>query len=157
VKILFVCTGNICRSPLAEGILRNKLRELTVPAEVDSAGFESFHVGDHPDHRAIVTAKKHGIDITTHVGRLFNSSDFNRFDQIYIMDDSHFTRIRQFAYSPGDMEKVDYIMNVIYPGQDLNVEDPWYEDMEAFERVYHKLDKACSILAGKIAAKKISP
>jgi len=156
VKILFVCTGNICRSPLAEGILRKKLQLLRVAAEVDSAGFETFHVGDHPDNRAIAIARKNNIDITNLKARLFNTSDFENFDMIYIMDDSHHYRIKQFAEKNSDMEKVDYLMNLVYPGQNLSVEDPWYGDMNGFEKVYKNLDVACGILAEKIASRKPS-
>ncbi len=153
MKILFVCTGNICRSPLAEGILRKKLQLLHVAAEVDSAGFEAFHAGDHPDSRAIATGKKYDIDITTHTARLFNTLDFQNFDLIYIMDDSHYNRIKQFARNKADMEKVDYVMNLVHPGQNYNVEDPWYGDINGFEEVFKKLDKACGILSEKIALK----
>ena len=136
MKILFVCTGNICRSPLAEGILRKKLQELHAGVEVDSAGFEAFHAGDHPDNRAIAIARKNNIDITTLTARLFTNRDFQNFDLIYIMDDSHMSRIRQFARTTTDMKKVDYLLNVVYPGQNLNVEDPWYGDINGFENVY---------------------
>ncbi len=154
MKILFVCTGNICRSPLAEGILRKKLTELHVDATVDSAGFEAFHAGDHPDKRAIATGKKFNVDISSHIARLVNSHDFEYFDRIYIMDDSHHSRIRPFAGSAADMVKVDYLLNVVHPGENRNVEDPWYGDINGFEKVFHKLDEACGILAEKIASKK---
>jgi protein-tyrosine phosphatase len=154
VKILFVCTGNICRSPLAEGILRKKLQLLNVNAEVDSAGFEAFHAGDHPDSRAIATGRNHGVDISQLIARLFTSQDFQLFDRIYIMDDSHYYRIKQFARTTADMEKVDYLMNVIHPGKNLNVEDPWYGDLDGFEKVFNKLNEACGILAEKIASTK---
>jgi protein-tyrosine phosphatase len=152
VRILFVCTGNICRSPLAEVILRNKIQLLHASAEIDSAGFEAFHDGDHADARAIRTARNHGIDLTAHRARLFTTQDFQHYDHIYIMDDSHMQRIRHFARGHEDMGKVDYIMNQVHPGQDLNVEDPWYDDLPAFERVYVKLDTACGILAERIAS-----
>jgi len=154
VKILFVCTGNICRSPLAEGILRKKFQELNLDAEVDSAGFEAFHAGDQPDSRAIAMGRKFDVDISGHVARLVNSQDFKKFDLIYIMDDSHLNRIKPFAKSKTEMEKVDYLLNVVHPGENRNVEDPWYGDTNGFETVFHKLDEACGILAEKIASQK---
>jgi protein-tyrosine phosphatase len=143
IKILFVCTGNICRSPLAEGILREKLRTKNIAAEIDSCGFESFHVGDPPDERALAVARKRGIDLSSHRARLFNPYDFERFDYIYAMDSSHYKNILRLTRSESDTVKVDYLLNVLYPGQNLGVQDPWYHDLDAFEKVYLQLDKAC--------------
>lgn len=151
MKILFVCTGNICRSPLAEGILRKKLEHRKVKYEVDSAGFESFHVGDSPDPRALKTADKHGVEISSHRARLFTSDDFLKFDRIYIMDDSHHYTIKRFTRTDEDMDKVDYLLNAVSPGKNLNVSDPWYSDIHAFEKVFHQMDEACEIIADEIA------
>ena len=143
VNILFVCTGNICRSPLAEGILSDKLKHLHFQAVVDSCGFESFHVGDAPDSRAQEVAKERGIDISSHRARLFTIKDFDRFDYIYAMDSSHYNNIIRLARNDADVEKVDYLLNVLSPGQNTGVQDPWYHDMKAFERVYIQLEEAC--------------
>ena len=151
MKILFVCTGNICRSPLAEGILRKKIEKRKINCGVDSAGFESFHVGDSPDPRALKTADKHGVEISSHRARLFTSDDFGRFDRIYIMDDSHHYNIKRFARTEDDMKKVDYLLNAVSPGNNLNVADPWYSDIHAFERVYQQMDEACEIIVDEIA------
>ncbi|MCX6283533.1 MAG: low molecular weight phosphotyrosine protein phosphatase [Bacteroidetes bacterium] len=99
MKILFVCTGNICRSPMAEGILRSKLRKDGIQAETDSCGFESFHIGDHPDNRAQSVCRKNGIDISGHVARLFRKQDFDNFDRIYVMDASHYYNLSRMARS----------------------------------------------------------
>jgi protein-tyrosine phosphatase len=143
IKILFVCTGNICRSPLAEGILRDKLLKNKITAEVDSCGFESFHVGDAPDSRAQVVAMKRGIDLSSLRARLFTSLDFDRFDYIYAMDSTHYMNIMRLARNETDRSKVDYMLNVLYPGQNQGVSDPWYHDLKAFEKVYLQLDEAC--------------
>lgn len=137
---------------MAEGILREKLQLLNYPGTIDSAGFENFHVGDPPDERAIVTLRKRGIDITGHVARLFSVKDFDRFDQIYVMDSYHYSNISQLARDDKDMEKVDYIMNVVYPCSNLPVKDPWYNEISAFEKVYDQLNNACNILASKLVA-----
>jgi protein-tyrosine phosphatase len=143
IKILFVCTGNICRSPLAEGILRDKLLKNKIAAEVDSCGFESFHVGDPPDSRAQAVAMKRGIDLSSLRARLFTTLDFDRFDLIYAMDSTHYKNIMRLARDQADRSKVDYMLNVLHPGQNLGVQDPWYHDLKAFENVFLQLDEAC--------------
>jgi protein-tyrosine phosphatase len=153
INVLFVCTGNICRSPLAEGILREKLRKNNIPAEIDSCGFESFHVGDPPDARAQSVALNHGIDISGHRGRLFTTSDFERFDLIYAMDSSHYSNIMRLCRNDSDRAKVDYILNMLYPGQNLGVQDPWYHDIRAFEKVFVQLDNACDRISDHIIEK----
>jgi len=152
IKILFVCTGNICRSPLAEGILREKLSRNDVTAHIDSCGFESFHVGDPPDIRAQKVALERGIDISLHRARLFTIRDFERFDYIYAMDSSHFNKIIGMARNETDKSKVDYMLNVLYPGQNRSVIDPWYHDLKAFDDVYRQLDEACELVVKKIIA-----
>jgi protein-tyrosine phosphatase len=150
MKILFVCTGNICRSPLAEGILNNKLSNRGIDFYVDSCGFESFHVGDLPDQRALTVARKNGVDISGHASRLFTLRDFDEFDRIYVMDASHYSRLMQLARSDADRRKVDYVLNVTHPGKNLPVPDPWYEDISAFEKVYHLLEPACEKIASEL-------
>jgi len=150
VKILFVCTGNICRSPLAEGILKDKLRKKNIPAQVDSAGLENFHVGDPPDERAVTVVRKHGIDITGHRGRLFVTGDFDLYDKIFIMDSYHFTALSGMSRNDNDLKKFDFIMNVVEPGKNIPIQDPWYDGMNAFETVYEQLDRACEKIANWI-------
>ena len=150
MKILFVCTGNICRSPMAEGILRQKLTEAGFRDETDSCGFESFHAGDYPDKRAQTVCRKYGIDISRHLARLFGKPDFDNFDRIYVMDSSHYYNVSRMARSAGDMKKVDYVLNLLYPGKDRPVDDPWYHDMQAFEQTFRQIDAACDSLIKEI-------
>lgn len=137
---------------MAEGILKEKFKELNYPGTVDSAGFENFHTGDSPDARAIATLKKREIDITGHSARLFSVKDFDRFDRIYVMDSYHYSNVEQLARDDKDMEKVDYIMSVVNPGSNQFVNDPWYDGLNAFEKVYDQLERACSLLAKKIVS-----
>ena len=127
---------------MAEGIMREKLKNLRIEAVVDSCGFESFHVGDEPDSRAISVAKRNGIDITKHRARLFRVRDFDEFDHIFVMDSSHFNNVMRNARNAVDRNKVDYFLNVLYPAQNQHVMDPWYHDMAAFEKVFAQLDAA---------------
>jgi protein-tyrosine phosphatase len=147
MNVLFVCTGNICRSPLAEGILRDKYQQYHLQGVIDSCGFEAFHVGDSPDNRAQTVARKHFIDISGHRSRLFKVHDFDRFDKIYVMDSTHYHHVMRNARNDADRQKVDYIMNVLLPGSNTPVRDPWYDDLVAFENVFAQLDPACEEIA----------
>lgn len=153
MKVLFVCTGNICRSPLAEGILRDKFNLYGIRGFVDSAGFEAFHLGDMPDERAQRVASEHGISIADHQARLFTVRDFDHFDRIYVMDAWHYQQVMRLARNEADEAKVDFTMNVLHPGKNIPVQDPYYEGYGAFERVYLQLDSACETIAKSLRKK----
>ncbi len=142
MKILMVCLGNICRSPLAEGIMRKKLTENNIEGEVDSCGFESFHIGDKPDSRAIKVALQHGIDISAHRGKQFKKSDFDYFDKIYVMDSTNHRDVSGMVRNNNDLGKIDYIMNMAYPGSNMPVPDPYYGGPDGFEKTWKLLDIA---------------
>ena len=144
-KILMVCLGNICRSPLAEGILKAKVDASHIM--VDSAGTSAFHQGELPDPRSISTAKKNGIDITDQRSRPFTKDDFKNFDLIYAMDNSNKTNILNLANSPEDRAKVKLILNEIDPQSNGDVPDPYYGGDNGFDHVYTMLDTACDIIA----------
>ncbi|WP_194768541.1 low molecular weight protein-tyrosine-phosphatase [Tamlana sp. I1] len=144
-KILMVCLGNICRSPLAEGILKSKL-----PAEdfqVDSAGTASYHIGSAPDKRSVAVAKKHGLNISNLKGRQFEVSDFDTFDIIYVMDESNYQNVLKLARNEEDENKVKFILNEVYPNKNFDVPDPYYGGDEGFQNVYNMLDEACTKIA----------
>ena len=138
-----VCLGNICRSPLAEGILRHKIEKAGLSAQVDSAGTGGWHAGEGPDQRSVQKGMEYGIDISRQRARQFKKSDFDEFDLIYAMDGSNYSDIIAQADNREDMDKVKMILNEIYPGEDRPVPDPYYGGEEGFENVYRLLDEAC--------------
>ncbi|KGO96280.1 low molecular weight protein-tyrosine-phosphatase [Flavobacterium enshiense] len=151
VKILMVCLGNICRSPLAEGILQSKL-----PKEhflVDSAGTGSWHVGQEPDKRSVLIAKNKGLDITNQRGRQIKKSDFDNFDYIYVMDISNYQDVIALAPSTEAKSKVIMILDELFPGENVDVPDPYYGGESGFEHVFMLLNEACEIIAEKLKAK----
>lgn len=147
-KILMVCLGNICRSPLAEGILRNKLN--SDQFKIDSAGTGGWHVGDAPDKRSVAVARKYHIDISGLKGRQFTAVDYERFDHIYVMDGSNLTNVLALAPNEDDKHKVKMILEEIFPGERVDVPDPYYGESDGFERVYQMLDEACEIIASRL-------
>ena len=149
MKILMVCLGNICRSPLAEGILRNKISNMKIT--IDSAGTAGYHVGSKPDIRAIDIAKKNNIDISNLRARKFELSDFINFDKIYVMDKNNFNDIIDLAENKEEASKVFLITDVL--DSDSFVPDPYYGDITDFEKVFNLLEKICQKIANKIASR----
>ncbi len=142
MKILMVCLGNICRSPLAEGIMRQKIEENGLEWIVDSAGTSSWHIGQPPDKRSIEVAKKYGIDIRDQRGRQIHPGDLNDFDRIFAMDTSNYKDILKLADSPEQKAKVKLILKETNPEEEQSVPDPYWDD-EGFEHVYQLLQQAC--------------
>ncbi|WP_395054375.1 low molecular weight protein-tyrosine-phosphatase [Flavobacterium sp.] len=153
IKILMVCLGNICRSPLAEGILASKL-----PKDkfiIDSAGTGNWHVGNKPDERSIATAKKNGIDISHQKGKHFNTSFFETYDYIYVMDNSNYDNVIALAKTENHKNKVQLILDELFPGENVDVPDPYYGLQNGFDMVYEMLDDSCTILAKKLIEKHL--
>ena len=149
MKLLMVCLGNICRSPLAEGIMQNKINAKKLDWKVDSAGTGAWHVGELPDPRSIDVAKKYGIDITRQRGRQFKAADFDAFDYIFAMDASNYNNIIKLAKNDAQKQKVSMIMNWADPGMNQGVPDP-YHDNDGFENVYDMIDRACDSVVEKL-------
>ena len=143
-KILMVCLGNICRSPLAEGILASKVD--TSKVFVDSAGTSDWHVGKGPDTRSIATAKQFGIDISQQKARQFTVADFDTFDTIYVMDNSNYDNVIALARNEAGKRKVKRILNEVTPGKNLEVPDPYYGGDSGFTNVYKMLEEAFDIV-----------
>jgi len=155
MKILMVCLGNICRSPMAEGILKHQLVQHNLNnVEVDSAGFEPFHQGDRPDRRGMATMKSHGIDIPEIRSRLFQLSDFDRFDRIFVMDNTNYQDVMRMARNEDDKRKVDFLLNQIQPGSNSPVPDPYYGGDEGFESVYNLINRACEKIVSDLESSK---
>lgn len=147
-KILMVCLGNICRSPLAEGILKSKINKEKI--FVDSAGTGHWHVGQLPDLRSIEVAKTHGIDLTNQRGRQFTQKDFLNFDYIFVMDHSNKENVLELAQNNTDKEKVQLILEELFPLENVDVPDPYYGGEQGFESVFQMLDKACDEIVKRL-------
>ncbi len=151
VKILMVCLGNICRSPLAEGILASKLPKNKF--KVDSAGTGSWHIGHKPDDRSVAVAKKNNINISDQKGRQFNKSDFDAFDYIYVMDNSNYTTVIELAENLEQKQKVKLILDELFPNEKVDVPDPYFGLPNGFQIVYTMLDEVCDAIATKLINK----
>ena len=143
-----VCLGNICRSPLAEGILKSKIDSNNI--FVDSAGTGHWHIGKKPDPRSIEVAKKHQLDITDQRARQFSKQDFEDFDYIFVMYNANKKDALSMARNDSDKEKIYLILNEIFPNENMDVPDPYYGGSEGFQNVYRMLDLSCNSIANRI-------
>ncbi len=148
MKILMVCLGNICRSPLAEGILQDKAFKAGLKWSVESAGTNGYHTGEPPHHLSIKVAAKNGVNIQRQRSRKFVAEDFERFDKIYAMADDVLDDMKKIAKNKFDTKKVDLLLNELFPGENLAVPDPWYGPEKGYHEVYELIDKACEKIVG---------
>ena len=148
-----VCLGNICRSPLAEGILQSKLNSKDF--FVDSAGTAAYHIGESPDNRSIKIAKKYGIDLTNQRARQFRSEDFLKFDLIYAMDKKNYQNICSLAKDDAEIKKVRMILKEMNSPSNNSVPDPYYGDDDGFETVYQMLNEVCELIAKRLVQASI--
>lgn len=151
MKILMVCLGNICRSPLAEGILQDKAFKAGLNWSVESAGTNGYH-NDEPPHRlSQKVARLHGIDISRQRSRRLLPEDFEIYDKIYALAEDVLHDIQRIARNKFDPSKADLLMNELYPGSNMDIPDPWYGEEPGYHEVYKMIDKACEALVNKHA------
>lgn len=151
MKVLMVCLGNICRSPMAEGILDDKAKKAGLNWKVDSAGTGNYHIGDPPHLLSQKVAKLNGIDISQQCCRQFVKEDMLEFDKIYAMDNDIYNDIKRISSGLWDPSKTDLLMNELSPDQNIDVPDPWYGTEKNFHEVYAMIDKACDAIIEKYA------
>jgi len=149
MKVLMVCLGNICRSPLAEGILKDKAQKAGLNWQVESRGTGGWHAGNLPDHRSIEIAKERGLDITDQRSQKLTTKDLADFDLIFAMDKANYRDIIAKSDNPALEQKVFLILNEANPESDRSVPDPYYGGENGFSEVYDMIDKACEALVQK--------
>lgn len=145
-RVLFVCLGNICRSAIAEGVFRDKIKTQSKNIIVDSAGTCSNHIGEAPDKRMQKKALEHGLSISNQRARQFSVADFENFDYIFAMDNSNYHDILELARNKKDSNKVELFLNLSFPRQNLDVPDPYFGGEQGFEDVYQLVNETCNIL-----------
>ena len=141
-----VCLGNICRSPLAEGILKQKVRKAGLPWTIESAGTNGYHIGEPPHHLSQKVAKLNGIDICDQRARRFTADDFQRYDKIYAMSSDVIDEMKWIAKNKFDRSKVELLMNELKPGKNQDVPDPWYGPEPGYHQVFKMIDEACDAM-----------
>lgn len=144
-----VCLGNICRSPLAEGVLRSKTDNLGLGWEIDSAGTNGYHVGEAPHHLSQKVAKLNGIDISCQVARRFTKNDVEKYDIIYAMAADVIEDIRKITGSSYDEKKIRLYMDELYPGKNMDVPDPWYGTEPGYHEVFDMINKTSDAIIKK--------
>lgn len=140
MNVLFICHGNICRSPLAKALLKKKFKEHGVKGKVDSAGFETYLINEPPDNRIVELGEKYGLKITGKA-KIFRKEDFDKYHKIYVMDTQNFRDIKDLARNPVDIAKIDYLMNVLKPGKNQTIGDPFMSGLDKVEDLYDLMDK----------------
>ncbi len=149
MKILMVCLGNICRSPLAEGILQHKANAAALNWQVDSAGTAGYHVGNPPHHLSQKVAKQNGIDISLQQCKQFVQVDMLNYDRIYVMDSSNYNDVKKISGNLWNEQKVTLLLNEFYKGENRNVPDPWYGEEDGYHKVFDMIDRACEKIIEK--------
>jgi protein-tyrosine phosphatase len=149
MKILMVCLGNICRSPLAEGILQEKAFKAGLNWSVESAGTNGYHNGEPPHHLSQKVARQNGVDISTQRSRKLQAEDFDLYDKIYAMASDVVDDMKRIAGKKFDAAKVELLMNELHPDENKDVPDPWYGAEPGYHEVYKMIDEACDAIIQK--------
>jgi protein-tyrosine phosphatase len=148
-KVLMVCLGNICRSPVAEGVLQHYANKAGLNWIVESAGTNGLHNGEAPHHISQKIAKQNGIDISQQISRQFVKADIKRYDKIYVMANDVMQDVKRIAKDDFDETKIDYFLNELNPGQNEDMPDPWYGGESGFVLVHNLIDKTCKAIVEK--------
>ena len=157
MKILMVCLGNICRSPLAEGILKHKAKEAGLNWTIDSAGTGNYNIGDAPHRLSQKVAKLNNIDICDHRAQLFTKTLMQQYDKIYVMDEQNYADVKRISGNFWDASKIDLLLNEAYPGEDREVDDPYYDNTEpGFVKTFNEISEACDVIIEKYGAKEMA-
>jgi len=151
MKFLMVCLGNICRSPLAEGILQYKAKQAGLNWETDSAGTGNYHIGEAPHRLSQKVAKLNGIDISHQRARQYRKEDMLEFDKIYVMDTGNYNEVKRMSHELWNEEKTELLLNELFPGENRPVPDPWYGTEKDFHEVFEMIDKAAGSIVNKYA------
>jgi protein-tyrosine phosphatase len=154
MKVLMVCLGNICRSPLAEGILQHKAIENGLDWIIESAGTNGFHDGEAPHHLSQKVAKQNGVDISKQISRKFVAADVENYDKIYVMAADVLDDVKQIAKGTFDATKIDFFLNELEAGKNKDVPDPWYGNEDGYVRVYKLIDETCDAILRSHKGKK---
>lgn len=154
MKILMVCLGNICRSPLAEGILEEKAKKAGLNWTVESAGTDSYHEGGPPHTLSQKVARTNGIDISKQVCRQFRKEDMLHFDRIYVMDKEVLADVKRMSGELWDGRKTQLLMDEVYPGENVEVPDPWFGGEDGYHLVFRMISEACDAIIKKIKTRK---
>jgi len=142
MNILFICLENVCRSPVAEALLAKKFKENNIPGTVSSAGFESFMINEPPGQCVQEMGTKFNLDLTKNKAKIFTPRDFDEYDKIYVMDTQNYRDVKDLARNNKDIQKIDYLMNVVTPGRNNTVPNPFTDGKVNFDKVFKMLDKA---------------
>lgn len=146
-----VCLGNICRSPLAEGILQHKVQEAGLDWTVHSAGTNGYHIGEAPHHLSQKVALLNGIDISCQRARRFAATDFQQYDMIYALAGDVLHEMKRIAGKQYDASKAQLLMNVIHPNKQMDVPDPWYGPEPGYHEVFEMINEACDQIIQQFA------
>ena len=149
MRILMVCLGNICRSPIAEGVMRHKVKQHGLDWDIESAGTESYHIGEAPHRLSQKICKEHGIDISEQRAQKFLATHLEEFDKIYAMAGDVYEEIRSICGAKADMSKVSLFMNELHAGKNESVPDPYYGGEDGFKIAYEMIDKTCDAIIKK--------
>ncbi len=146
MRILMVCLGNICRSPIAEGVMQHKARQYGLNWQVDSAGTESYHIGEAPHRYSQKICHNNGIDISGQRARRFSPADFAAYDKIYAMAEDVYREIQRIGGGKARMDKVELFLNELTPGCGASVPDPWYGEEDGYTTVYQLINDTCEAI-----------